>query len=61
MQVNVTFVSNTAGSDGAAIYATSIDRCTYVPSYNKTNLNTTKFEMSIFKVSSAFKFRYIIV
>ena len=52
MQANVTFMNNTAGTDGAAIYATSIDRCKHVPIY-ETTIN------SIFNVTPPFIFRYI--
>ena len=52
----VRFVNNTAGEDGAAIHATSIDRCTYTPSHNASE-SATEFEKSIFQLSSQFMFR----
>lgn len=57
--MTVRFVNNTAGLDGAAIYATSIDRCTYTPSYDAAENATAEFEESIFQISPQFYFRYI--
>jgi predicted outer membrane repeat protein len=55
--VTIRFINNTAGEDGAAIRATSIDRCTYTPSYNASE-DATEFEKSIFQLSPQFTFRY---
>lgn len=55
LQASLTFINNTAGMDGAAIYATSIARCTYT-STNVTSTGTTPYENSIFQVSPLFSF-----
>ena len=53
------FINNTAEIDGAAIYATNINRCVYTPSLNaKVNNSTTIFEESIFQLPHQFTFRY---
>ena len=53
----MTFINNTAETDGAAIYATDIFRCVYTPTLDKVN-SSTVFEESIFQIPSLFKFRY---
>ena len=49
------FIDNTAESDGAAIYATDIERCTYAPSLNVSEL-TNSYTRSIFKLEEKFHF-----
>ena len=56
-QVRVEFVNNTAGLEGAAIHATSIDRCIYTPSLEDRE-NATAVANSIFQLSPQFYFRY---
>ena len=52
-QASLTFINNTAGTDGAAIYATSIARCIYTP----TNVaGATTYDNSIFQFSPPFTF-----
>ena len=55
-KVRVEFVNNTAGLDGAAIHATSIDRCIYTPSLEDKE-NGTTVDNSIFQLSPQFHFR----
>ena len=56
----MTFINNTAGADGAAIYAIDIQQCVYAPSLNSTNASTI-FEGSIFQLKDQFIFRYITI
>ena len=58
MQTSVSFINNTAGINGAADYATSINECMYTPSLKTVN-SSTIFERSIFQLSRQFIFRYI--
>lgn len=50
-----TFINNTADSDGAAIYATDVERCTYTPSLN-VSTPTNSYSRSIFNLDNIFRF-----
>ncbi len=56
LQATFSFIDNTAELNGAAIYATDIERCTYTPSLNTVDTNTVT-ERSIFSLDTLFYFR----
>ena len=60
-QANITFINNTAGESGAAIYATDMQRCTYslFLNNNMSDSNSTVFERSIFQLGDVFNFMYV--
>ena len=52
------FINNTAGRDGAAIYATDIARCVYTPTLNVSKEHEQfMYGHSIFQVTPQFTFR----
>lgn len=58
----VMFTNNTAGSEGAALYVSNLELCTYTnrsftPRGTAFENSGTAFENSIFQVNSTFKFR----
>lgn len=54
-QVKLSFINNTADKDGAAIYATDVERCTYTPSLNIAT-STNSYTRSIFNLDNIFRF-----
>ncbi len=56
-QVSLNFINNTAKTDGAAVYATDVERCTHTPSINLTSSEANAYERSIFSLKTIIRFK----